>query len=644
MKKQQIVDSGINTLLGAQSELQAQLLENAISGFGDQLAQSITRADGQISQQVLEVQQGFLAEAYHTASYNIDAIAKGQPQFRADMDSLSAIDPVTDVQITGPDGSTAKFQMKFYKDAKATAKSFAPERYAESNVAKVAPQEQLSGVKGEAHKQALRNQEIRPEVAKNYRHTADNATDCISHPDRPDISSKPINRKGQGGTEDLTKQIRKGEKPKYQHAQEAYNTQQWRQYGNAAKYGAIGGAVSSTAAELVKVMRSDKPLTQQECEAIAGRILLGSAKGAGQALLTTAVQHAGKEMVRTGSKGVAQSVGSQLAKGNIAANVALMTVSLGQELFRYSQGEIDGVELAENTLTSATGLAASAGGYALGTFAASQMGALVPAAVAEFAVAGTTLGAMGPVGLGIAAGIVTSLVVSAYSGHFKQQGQKIAFDEIAAASQLLQGGEISLGTYAGNVGRMSEFKFRWSDILPLSGTFSVFGEYKARKQQLQHLQADISQRRVSLNAQEERMAYQMLAQYQQQLSEIELQFVEQHQVVHLQAGEQLATLRNQLDSHLETQFALQQASFSRHFDQLGQQSLKQQRLQQQQARLASYTSEITELRLQLQQFRHLEPQLRLSMQQVLAQRVEHTLPATTPFDQAEQFMQESLRA
>ncbi|MEK5761154.1 hypothetical protein, partial [Acinetobacter variabilis] len=74
------------------------------------------------------------------------------------------------------------------------------------------------------------------------------------------------------------------EGPEYKDKQRVRSEFNAMQYRNAAKAGAIGGAVSESATILLEVLRSDDPLTMDQCMEIAQRIVASSVKGAGNAL------------------------------------------------------------------------------------------------------------------------------------------------------------------------------------------------------------------------------------------------------------------------------------------------------------------------------------------------------------------------
>ncbi|WP_152556610.1 SPX domain-containing protein [Methylobacter tundripaludum] len=638
-----IKDSAINTAFAALSEQQSQYLSQALDSYASALKSSISKASisvDEITKQSLAVKQGFLAEAHHTASYNIEAAARGVNNIKADMDSLSAIDQVIDIRITSASSDSVDFQLKFYKDGEASAKAFhptkQPNKYAD--VGKVVPGDQLDEAIDKANREALRNQQTRPDVSQNYDHTAKNATDTISHPDRPDIKSQSLNRKGPGGSEDLTKTIEKGEKPEYQRSKQVQQELQGAQYANAAVYGALSGLITSSVSQLYDALTSEEKLTENDYMAMAEQIIKGTVSGSGKALLTTGIQHAGKELLKNSSKEALKAIGEQLSKGNIAANVAILTTQLGHDLYRMSRGEIDGIELADSTINTSIGVTASAGGYVLGVEIAGWVGPMISSTVAETAVMGTTLGAMGPIALGVLGGIAVSVVMGAYCNHFASQGSKIAIADIELCMTALQSGEMSLASYTGTIGSMSEFEFGWNDIWPLSGTFSVLGEYKARKQQLMSVQSEIASRRAHLSEREAEILYAMQANYQTELLKIDNFFEEKQRELFAQAEGMFHQLEKELDDHLQVQFALHHAANSSRFAELHYQNSKIQKVEHLKERLKIYTGELIQLKENLAAQEGLKPELKFHLQAVLELRLSNVLPATTPHDIAFNFI------
>ena len=63
---------------------------------------------------------------------------------------------------------------------------------------------------------------------------------------------------------------------------------------------------------------------------------------------------------------------------------------------------------------------------------------------------------------------------------------------------MLQNGDIDTVGYVARVGSLSKLRFQWDDLLPARGLFSVFAEYKVRKDQLNALDQEISRQRADV--------------------------------------------------------------------------------------------------------------------------------------------------
>lgn len=165
MDTKDTLEQGFLYIQGGFNELQNKLLNEALDKYSVLLKQSISKDSGEFANWALDKQQGRIAEAHHTGSYNIEAAGKGANNHRATMDVGRRNDPVTDIRINTPDGSK-DYQLKFYKDAESSTKAINHGDY--QDVGKVVPEDQLTDARATANKEAARNAETRPEVSKSY--------------------------------------------------------------------------------------------------------------------------------------------------------------------------------------------------------------------------------------------------------------------------------------------------------------------------------------------------------------------------------------------------------------------------------------------------------------------------------------------
>lgn len=637
------INQGALQFQGAWNQLQGDALNKALSDYGKGIQESISQKGGGFTNQSMDVQQGFAAEAHHTGSFNIEAAAKGQNNHRATRDVGTHNDPVADIHVTTPDGTT-KHQVKFYKDGEKTAAALSPEKY--DNVGKIVPKDQVDSVKASARKQALRNKETRPNVSKSNQDTADNATDTLTSSDGK-VSSKGLNRKGDGSAEELVKKAKTKENgPEYKEKGRVRSEFNSMQYRNAAKVGAIGGAVSEGATILLEVLRSDGPLTMDQCMEAAQRVVVSSVKGAGNALLITSIQHAGQAMIdaaaqQTG-KAIGQTIGKQLVKGNVAAAVAQITVQLGQNLYKFSTGEIDNLQFASSTIGGAVQVVGSSLAFSVGTGAAAYLGASVPAAISGYAIGGTTLGALGVMASGAVFAIGFAVAAGAYVNHFSSKGVALANSDLKLALELLNGGQIDLSTYVGKVGKMSELTFSWSDILPFSGAISVVSEYSSRKNQLRTVQSSILDQLDALPEQEREMMQELANQYSKAIADIDRQYEEARASITKQAFDQFDSMSKDLNQHLEMQYLMFAPLRKNYIEHSALMDIELRKQQENEDRSRAFALELEAIQEKLEGLaisNQTDITIKQVVQETILTRMEVLIPNKTGWDQACEFLE-----
>lgn len=637
------ISQGISQFQGVWNQAQGDALNSELSKYGKGIQESISLKRGGFTNQAMDVQQGFAAEAHHTGSFNIAAAAKGQNNHRATRDVGTHNDPVADIHVTTPHG-TEKHQVKFYKDGEKSASALSPEKY--DNVGKIVPKDQVDSVKASARKQALRNKETRPNVSKSNQDTADNATDTLTSSDGK-VSSKGLNRKGDGSAEELVKEAKTKENgPEYKEKGRVRSEFNSMQYRNAVKAGAIGGAVSEGAIILLDVLRSDEPLTMDQCMEVAQRVVVSSVKGAGNALLITSIQHAGQAMIDAAaqqtSKAIGQTIGKQLVKGNVAAAVAQITVQLGQNLYKFSTGEIDNLQFASSTIGGAVQVVGSSLAFSVGTGAAAYLGASVPAAISGYAIGGTTLGALGVMASGAVFAIGFAVAAGAYVNHFSSKGVALANSDLKSALELLNGGQIDLSTYVGKVGKMSELTFSWSDILPFSGAISVVSEYSSRKNQLRTVQNSILDQLDALPEQEREMMQELANQYSKAITDIDRQYEEARASITKQAFDQFDSMRKDLNQHLEMQYLMFAPVRKNYIEHSALMDIELRKQQENEARSRAFALELEAIKDKLEGLaisNQADRTIKQVVQETILTRMEILIPNKTGWDQACEFLE-----
>jgi len=618
---------------------------------------SVTAKSGDLTNQSIDVQQGFTAEAHHVGSFNIEAAAKGQLNHKATL--VPGNDPVADIRVDTPDGSH-DYQVKFYKDGDSTAAALSPKKY--DTVGKVVPKDQVQGVKDAARKRAAKADGNRPESAESYKDTAAKVTDKVSSNDDTNIESTGLNRTGEGSAEELAKEAKeKGEGPDYREKARVRSEFNAMQYRNAIKSGALTGASFAAAGELYSVMTSNEPMTKERCMEVAQNIVISALKGSARAVAVTSVQHLGQLMAeaaaeaaartavkaaggaaaKAGTSSLGGTIGRQMTKGNVAAATVAIAISLGENLYKFANGEIDSIEFASSSIGSAMQIVGTTCVASLAVPASAFLGQFIASNVASVTVLGTTLGALGPIALGAVFAIGFSLAIGSFVDHFQSVGSKNAIKDITEAAAKLEGGHITLTQYATSVGTMSENKFVWTDCIPFSGAISVLSEYSTRKSQLKSWQADLRGRFDQIDAAERRQLQELMEQFEYQIHAMDLQYEQAKREVVQQASDKFGGMRASLDKHLELNYLMFTPVIKRYQDETN--IISSQKLKEDETRLRidAYKEEIEHLSQLVDEGLSDGPEVRRIKHQfdrALKDRMGLILPAATGFDQAYEFL------
>ncbi|QFY45174.1 hypothetical protein F6R98_17785 [Candidatus Methylospira mobilis] len=642
-KVKDALGQGISQFQGAWNQVQGDALNKALSDYGKGIRESIANKSGVINGQSMDVQQGFVAEAHHVGSFNIEAAAKGQNNHRATLDVGKVNDPVADIRVTTPNGSS-DHQVKFYKDGEKTAAALSPEKY--DGVGKIVPSDQVDSVKESARKQSMRNKDTRPGVSKSNQDTADNATDKLTSGDGK-VSSKGLNRKDKGSAEELAKEAGKNENSlEYKDKARVRSEFNSMQYRNAAKAGAVAGAASESVSILLEYMRSDEPLDMDKCLDAAQRVVLSSVKGAGNALLITGIQHAGQSLIdaaaaQTG-KTIGGTLGKQFIKGNVAAAVAQITVQLAQNLCKFSNGEIDSIEFASYTIGGSMQVVGGSLAYGLGASAGTYLGTFVSASVSGYAIGGTTLGTLGVMASGAVFAVGFALAAGAYVNHFSVKGVTIANEDLKSALELLNGGSINLSQYVGKVGTLSEQSFIWKDLLPFSGAISVISEYSTRKNQLKAVQKNIYAQLEELPEQEQQMMLELANEYSKEIANIDRQYEEARRSITNQAFAQIDAMGKELNDHLEMQYLMFKPVRKNYIEHSALMDVERRKQEEKCERSQAFAKELENLQANLNTIDISEQtgcDLKQKMEKTILDRMELIIPNKTGWDQACEFLE-----
>jgi hypothetical protein len=638
-KEDQIAEQGISQFQGGFNGIQGEALNKALTDYGQKIRKSITNKSGFISKQEMAVQQGFVAEAHHVGSFNVEAAARGLNNHRATRDVGQVNHPVTDIRLTTPTEST-DYQVKFYKDGEKTSAALSPEKY--DGIGKVVPSEQLESVKSSARRQALRNQPTRPSVSRSNQDTAQNATDVLKSRDGK-VSSTGLNRRGRGSSEELVRESQKTDGgPDYRDKARVRGSFNMMQYRTAAKHGAIAGAVIESVAVLREFLQDQSDVSPETCLEAAQKIVGSAAKGAGYALATTGIQHVGQSLIDSAASGtrnaVSGSMGKQLVKGNVAAAVTQITVQLAKNLYDFSSGKIDSLEFASSSIGGTMQTVGSSLAYGLGAGASSYMGTFVSASVSNYAIAGTTLGTLGSVASGAAFAIGFALAAGAYTNHFSAQGQKIANNDIQSTLETLNGAQIDISQYVGKIGKMSELRFEWKDLLPFSGGISAVAEYQVRKKHLKQVQASVEKDIKALPEQERAIMLELSKRYGDEILEIERQFDISKRNIREQSLQHFDYFQRELNSHLQQRYLVFAPEFRKYSEKDALIDLEARREEENARRAKLYQQELDSLKIQLDQSQIPHSKLKEKLTDAILSRLELIIPRKTGWDEACEFI------
>ena len=304
---------------------------------------------------------GRSAEVAHAATFNADAVMKGQPlRARTTVEAGRGFD-AADVEILHAGKVVDRAQLKYHSTAESTAKELSRPQY--TGQQKVAPSNQLGGVKQTAHKESLRNAVKRPEQAAHYKDTAQRASDRVKS---GAVESKPLDLKG---AKKLGRAARAGRAKLDRVPTRSVATQ----IGSAARDAAVAGGVAS-AGITAAVSGVGHALAVSRGEMSAGQALKATAKDTGVAALDGAAKAATGAALKAGARALAQSAtqqGAKAALGSVARSnsvfaAASVVVDATVGGYKLATGEISGGQYVKRVGESASGAAGGWGGASAG--------------------------------------------------------------------------------------------------------------------------------------------------------------------------------------------------------------------------------------------------------------------------------------
>lgn len=219
--------------------------------------------------------KGDIAEPWHAGTTNIYAVAKG-------IEGIEAIVPrdksAYDIIAFSPT-EFLRAQLKYFKTPEDTVKAISNSKY--DGLIKIVPSDQLEAVKEVAYQLYLKNFQTRPEMANQYLHTYQAATDRLS---LGDVHSTPLSEKEALA---IAKEVIKNKFDPERHGLNTLNFISWsdiaRQSGEAALNAAILTAVLKSAPHLwttLKTFFDEGRIDKESLQKLGFSALKGSSEGA----------------------------------------------------------------------------------------------------------------------------------------------------------------------------------------------------------------------------------------------------------------------------------------------------------------------------------------------------------------------------
>lgn len=298
--------------------------------------------------------KGWLAESWHEGTFNIDA-ARRQVSEQATR-LASNVNGSPDIGVQSPSGERV-FQVKFYRSEDASAKALSAPEYGAQG--KVAPSDQLDGIRASSDRLAHRNELGRPDQSEQYAHTRENVSDVVYG----DTASS------QGLTHDAARrmaaEVERGDFDPARHGLRLEDQVTWGNVaGQAMEAGAVAMVVGGAAQALPYIGRALKQVVLDGSVDAEG-LRTGAwafAKGAGQSAVRGALASGIVAAGKAGLLGEAMKSASPPVVGAVVA----VAVNAALDAAALRRGEISPEEFGRRMTTNSIVAAASTAGAAVG--------------------------------------------------------------------------------------------------------------------------------------------------------------------------------------------------------------------------------------------------------------------------------------
>jgi hypothetical protein len=343
---------------------------DAVDGAISALSKMIDDVATQYGNNSIHSAKGFLAEAFHVGTFNVDAARRGLHEVVAER--VGDNGPVDARVHVGADHTD--YQIKYYRNPGETAKALSDPQY--GGMGKVGPADQVDSIRDEALARADRIEANRPEQAAQLRDTADHAGGHLegggarSHSLDHDEALR-LARDGQRGNVNL-----RDHGISLDQVIEPLDVAR-----EAAKAGASAVAISAAMAaapHVIATLRSAYEGDRERAIASLKAAANEGVHGGGAGFLRGAVASGVQVVCRTGLLGEAARSVSPGAVGAMTAMVLRAMV----DAYRLSRGEISAGQFADRT----------AGGCAAGT--AGMYGAVAGQALIPIPIVGALVGSL----------------------------------------------------------------------------------------------------------------------------------------------------------------------------------------------------------------------------------------------------------
>lgn len=521
------------------------MLTEAILQYSKSITSAAFRNGGELKNTDVKQLRGFIAEAHHVQSYNIDAAAKRIPE-RINRVRLTKYGATSrDYEFYG-DNARGGGQIKYRSTPKQTSNDLSQlnrdltQKYPEQ---KVAPYEQIQEIKAFSKKKSRLTRNTRPEVSEAHQHTKENVKSVI-HNEELGITGDPLSN---SQSQLLTKNVKGGKEVGYARASEKRTKQYLDASRDAVKIGFISGTITSSVSEIVSFCRSGRQLTQEEFTEGVIRILINGADSAARNVTLVTAQ-------KMFAKGITSTL-----KSNVITTSAIVLYDFTKDLYQFCMGTKSGDELLSATISNSL--------QTTGVVAGGAIGSSIASAIGIGATIGTPLGPLGIVVGATIGGLIVGLGVDKIVSSAKKEGSNRLKEDLEQLNYLYSNNS-SIFKYVDVVSEMHDYKFSFKHLIPCYGTLGALSEYSARKKALNNIQEQLRYQKINLINDYNKGLRELEKSHKAACLELEKKFFE-HRIHQLDyTKDYLQQLSDDVSGYFKSQFILIWTSNTNTFDEM----------------------------------------------------------------------------